>query len=226
MMDHTEAVRQKATEKYLLNELDSDDRDEFEEHLFDCQDCALDVRTTAMFLEQSKAILSQEPAALPVRVDVPVPAKNGLFKWLRPALAVPVLAVLLVVIGYQNLVTYPQLKEAANTPQIVPWASIHTSTRGTSTTQILTHPGEGFHLLVNVPAEGTYSSYTFHLSGPSGKLEWSRTVAATAADDTRSVYVPGASQEAGIYTLTVKGLTTTGELANLGSYSIEVQIQK
>jgi Putative zinc-finger len=225
-MDHNEAVRQKATEKYLLNELDSSDRDQFEEHLFDCQDCALDVRTAAMFLEQSKAMLAEQPAASPTRVAAPVPAKTGMFAWLRPALAIPVMAVLLAVVGYQNLVTYPQLKEAANTPQIVPWASIHTSTRGASTTQIVTRPGEGFHLLVNVPPESTYSSYTFHLSSPSGKLEWSRTVAATAADDTRSVYVPGTSQEAGIYTLAVNGTTTTGELANLGSYSIEVKIQQ
>jgi anti-sigma factor RsiW len=47
-MDHQEAVRQNATEKYLLDELDPELRDQFEEHLFDCQDCALDVRAGAM----------------------------------------------------------------------------------------------------------------------------------------------------------------------------------
>ena len=35
-MDHDEAVRQKATERYLLDELDAEIRDQFEEHLFDC----------------------------------------------------------------------------------------------------------------------------------------------------------------------------------------------
>ena len=60
-MDHAEAVRQKATERYLLDELDPDVRDQFEEHLFDCQDCALDVRAAAMFVEQSKVVLA-EPA--------------------------------------------------------------------------------------------------------------------------------------------------------------------
>ena len=140
--------------------------------------------------------------------------------------AIGLLAALLLVIGYQNLITYPQLKEAANTPQIVPWASVHLSTRGASTTQISTHAGEGFHLLVNVPPERNYSSYKFHLSSPSGKLEWSRTIAATASDDTPSVYVPGASQEAGVYTLAVSGITSAGQSTDLGRYSIEVQIQK
>ena len=46
-MDHDEAVRTKVTERYLLNELDPELRDQFEEHLFDCQDCALDVRAAA-----------------------------------------------------------------------------------------------------------------------------------------------------------------------------------
>ena len=31
-MDHNEAVRQKATERYLLDELDPELRDQFEEH--------------------------------------------------------------------------------------------------------------------------------------------------------------------------------------------------
>src|ERR1700751_56088 len=62
-MDHKEAVRQNATERYLLDELDPELRDQFEEHLFDCQDCALDVRAGAMFVEQSKVILA-EPVAV------------------------------------------------------------------------------------------------------------------------------------------------------------------
>lgn len=43
-MDHTAVVRQKMTERYLLDELDAEVRDEFEEHFFDCPECALDIR--------------------------------------------------------------------------------------------------------------------------------------------------------------------------------------
>jgi len=39
------------------------------------------------------------------------PKKIPLFAWLRPAFAIPTMAVLLVVVGYQNLVTYPQLEK-------------------------------------------------------------------------------------------------------------------
>jgi len=51
IMDHTAVVRDKMTERYLLNELDSDLRDQFEEHYFDCQECALDVSAGAQFVE-------------------------------------------------------------------------------------------------------------------------------------------------------------------------------
>jgi len=42
-----------ATEKYLLDELDLTLRDEFEEHLFDCQECAFDCWAGATFLALS-----------------------------------------------------------------------------------------------------------------------------------------------------------------------------
>ncbi|MGD0181766.1 MAG: zf-HC2 domain-containing protein [Terriglobales bacterium] len=223
-MDHTESIRLMAAEKYLLGELTPEQRDQFEEHFFGCQQCALDVRAGAALVEHSKVVLAEPVAVSPVRT--PVAAKPGPFAWLHPAFVVPVLALLLVVVGYQNLVTYPQLKQLASSPQILPWASVNVSTRGTSTTQISTHPREGFHLLVNIPPDSRYASYTFDLSSPSGRLEWSRTVPATSSDEARSIYVPGANQEQGIYTLAVRANTAANQSSDLGHYSIEVQIQK
>jgi hypothetical protein len=225
-MDHGESIRLMAAEKYLLGELTPELREQFEEHFFDCQECALDVRAGAALVEHSKVVLSEPVAVPPLRVPVAVPTRAAWFAWLRPALVVPILAALLVVIGYQNLVTYPQLKEAASSPQILPWASINVSTRGTSTTQISPRAGQGFHLLLNIPPESGYTSYTFDLSSPSGRLEWSRMIPAASSDEARSIYIPGTNQEQGIYKLAVRGNAATGGSSDLGHYSIEVQIQK
>ena len=225
-MDHDQAVRTKVTERYLLNELDPELRDQFEEHLFDCQDCALDVRAAAMFVEQSKAILSERPATVPVRAPVPVSKTSGWFAWLRPAFAVPVLALLLAVVGYQNFVMVPRLRMAANTPQVLPWASINVSTRGATPTQVSARSGEGFNLLVSIPPVNRYTFYKFELYNPAGKLEWSRTIPAESAEETRSIYIPGANRTQGIYALAVQGITGTGESSDLGRYPIELQIQK
>ena len=64
-MNHDDAVRLTAVEAYLLGELSPADRDEFEEHFFDCSDCANELRVTATFLEEAKAELANpvKPAA-------------------------------------------------------------------------------------------------------------------------------------------------------------------
>jgi hypothetical protein len=232
-MDHDEAVRQKATEKYLLDELDAQQRDEFEEHLFDCQECALDLRSAAMFVEQTKVVLGQLPAVAPAVAPValrPVPlslssVKSGWLAWLRPALAVPVFALLLAVIGYQNFVELPHLTQAVNQPQLLPWASVNVSVRGAEGTVIKTNHGEGFSLLLNLPPEDGLASYQADLYNPGGKLEWSGAISAPAAEQGRIIYIPGNDRQSGTYTLVVRGITSAGESKEISRHPIDLQIQ-
>jgi len=143
---------------------------------------------------------------------------------LRPIYAAPVLALLLAVVGYQNLVTYPHLMQAANQPQAGPWASVNVSTRGAATTVIKTHAGEGFGLLVNLPPEDGFASYAADLYNPAQKLEWSGPISATA-EEGRQIYIPGRNRQPGTYTLVVYGITAVGERKEISRHSIDVQIQ-
>jgi Putative zinc-finger len=227
-MDHDVVVRQKLAERYLLNELEPETRDEFEEHFFDCPDCALDVRAGALFVEQSKTVLAEKPdpilAGQPV--SIPLSVKPGWLPWLRPAVLAPVLMLLLVVIGYQNLVTYPKLQQALNRPQVLPWASVNVGTWGAGGPVITTHRGEGFLLFVRIPPEGIYSSYTVDLYNSGRKLEWSLIIAAKSGQDQWPVQIPAANREAGGYTLAVRGVTASGESKEVGKASFELQIQQ
>ena len=56
-MDHNEALRLHAVEKYVLGELRPSLRDEFEEHFLECQECALDVKAAAEFVDNVRAVL-------------------------------------------------------------------------------------------------------------------------------------------------------------------------
>ncbi len=226
-MDHDLVVRQKVTEKYLLGELDPEARLEFEEHFFECPDCALDIRAGALFVEQSKIVLAEKsvPVSVGLPVTVPAPAKPGWFAWLRPAFAAPVLALLLAVVGYQNLVTYPRLHQALNRPQVLPFAAVNVGTWGSGGPEIQARPGEGFLLFVRTPPDG-YSRHTAELYNPAGKLEWSLTIPATLGQDQWPVQVPGAKREAGTYILVVRGLNDAGESKEVGRASFELQIQK
>ena len=229
-MDHDAVVRQQMTERYLLNELDPPARDEFEEHFFDCPDCASDVRACALFVEHSKVALANQSEPIPGSAPVPVPAPAGwlagLRGMLRPAFAVPVMAGLLAVIGYQNLVTYPQMRQALNRPQVLPWAQVNVGTYGSEGPVVTTRPGEGFLLFVRIPPEGGYGRYSVDLYNPAGRLEWSLAIPATAAQDQWPVRIPGANREAGGYTLAVRGITTAGVSKEVGRASFELQIQK
>ena len=55
-MDHNEALQLQAAEKYVLGELSPPLRDEFEEHFFECQECALDVKAAAGFVDNARAV--------------------------------------------------------------------------------------------------------------------------------------------------------------------------
>jgi len=227
-MDHELVVRQKMTERYLLDELDPHQRDEFEEHYFGCAECALDVRAAAMFVEQSRTVLAdgEEKAGVPVPASVPAPSRAGWLAWLRPAFAGPALALLLAVIGYQNLVVYPGMKQALNRPQVLPWASVNTRTRG-SGTPVLAVPGEGsFLLFVNIPPDSGAASYIADLYDPAGKLEWSLAIPASSGQDEWPVQVPGANRPAGEYTLAVRAVTPAGTSKEVSRASFELQIQK
>ena len=223
-MDHSDAMRLKATERYLLNELDPEQLDQFEEHLFDCPDCALDVRAAAMFLEQSKNVLAENRETAPARV--PQPTRKSWFSWLRPAIAVPVMAALIAFIAYQNLVSYPQLQSALHQPQVVPWAAVNVGTWGAGGPAIQISPGQGFLLFVRIPPDGSYARYRADLYNPAGKLEWTLPFAASQGQDQWPMQVPAANREAGTYTLAVHGVTATGESKDLGRASFELQIQK
>jgi hypothetical protein len=230
MMDHAEAVRQKATEKYLLNELEPDKRDQFEEHLFDCQDCALDVRAAAMFVEQTKVALAEAPVVAEVRVPARSAGKSGSgwLAWLRPAFAAPVFASLVLVIGYQNFVTLPRLTQAANQPQFGLWDSVNSGTRGSASESTVYHvrPGNAIDLILNLDSDKTYVTYSLQLYNPAGKLQWTGLISAVSPDDKRSIHIPGTILEQGKYTLDTIGVTSTGESSKIGSKSFEVQFQK
>ncbi len=107
-MNHTEAAKQMVVEQYLLDELTPDAREAFEEHLFDCPDCALDLRAGAAFVDEAKAELPG------IAVNTEAPAKVGKFNskpdfrlsWWKPAFVAPVFAAMLLVLVFQNVVTF------------------------------------------------------------------------------------------------------------------------
>src|SRR5438876_8445380 len=106
-MDHTEAVRMQAVEKYVLGELSPLLRAQFEEHYFDCADCALNLRAGVAFAAASRQYFAESAATERV-ANAPSP---GWFGWLKPLVVVPAFAALIAIVAYQNSVSIPRLQK-------------------------------------------------------------------------------------------------------------------
>jgi anti-sigma factor RsiW len=234
-MNHSEAVKEMAAERYLLDELAPDARDAFEDHMFDCTECALDVRTGSALIGEAKVQLPQLVAGSRAVTKLEVERKKDRqwFAWMRPAFAVPALAALLVVVGYQNLVTLPGLRDSAHQPRIVKVAPLYGATRGGSQISITVDPASGVALPIDIPADssvGNFASFAIELSNPQGKQVWTNSMPAQAqsVDGERqvSIIVPGGMLENGTYTLTVSGVSASGERTAVGRYVFDVVLSR
>ena len=107
MMEHEEAIKNLAAERYLLGELTESEREAYEEHLFSCADCFEQVKAGTEFVGEIRRIGAEEPVAV-----VAQPRWPQLFhSMLRPA---PVFAFAACMLAgtslYQNMVTIQMLK--------------------------------------------------------------------------------------------------------------------
>ncbi len=221
-MDHNEAVRLQAAEKYLLGELPKEQHAAFEEHYFDCSACAEEIKATAAFMESSRQVVREEaPQIIDEKRLVPAsPARGGWFGWLRPAFAVPVFAALLLFIGYQNGVTIPQLKgsPSSQSAEIIS-SSFHLagSVRGgdETGTKLQVRPGESFLLNFDFTPARTFSEYSWQLLDQAGKAVKHGTISGDKKYQTVSLPVIGGVESAGRYNLVFfGGADPNGQTAN------------
>lgn len=216
-MDHNEAVRLNAAEKYLLGELPKEQHAEYEEHYFDCSACAQEIKATVAFMESARQIVrEQAPQAIDdKRLVVAAPARGGWFSWLRPAFAIPIFAVLLLMIGFQNGVTIPNLKQASArtaTAEVVrsfSLMSVGSRGEGTSSLTLAVDPKEDFGLDVDMPGNSS-SGYLCEIQDESGKVRFTLPVSPEEAKRSVHVNIPGGSLQPGKYSFVVFTVQASG----------------
>lgn len=208
-MNHSDAVRLKAAEQYLLGEMSGPLRDEFEEHFMGCAECAADVRAGAAFVESTRAVLRLDPslAADPATQRV----SSGWFAAiLRPAIAAPALLVLLAIAGYQGIVTIPRMKAQlarADAPRTLPeFSLLAANSRGETPVVVAVQPDQPFALFLDIRPDPAFSVYTCEVEDASGRPAFSLQVPAGEAKNTVQIFVPGSRLTPGPYVMVVRGI--------------------
>ncbi|MFY9802448.1 MAG: hypothetical protein WA211_14130 [Candidatus Acidiferrales bacterium] len=223
-MEHTEAIQLKAAERYVLGELSRDLRAQYEEHFFDCAACAEELRLAATFVENARVVLEAEPVTLPSfapAITARRPASSGWFAGLlRPSVAVPVFALLLLFAGYQSLIVIPHLKSAGTQlqPQTLQSYSLITAdSRGGAPLTITAPANKPFSLYIDIPPAKPFPLYVCELVDASGATEYSLNISSQEAQNSVQLLLPPATLRPGSYTLVVRGLATPESAADSGT---------
>lgn len=230
-MNHQDALKEMAVERYLLGELSGASLDRFEEHLFECQECAEDVRAGVTFIDVARTELGT-----PRRVAVPqVETPRRWTSWFTsPWILAPALAACLLVLAFQTFVLQPRMKlelAQAQVPAVLnPLVLANAGARGDSIPEVAATAHRSFVISVDVPTTGGFSSYLCSLFAPNGALVWQTTVSPEQARDALLVSIPTDKTKEGSNVFLIQGLpaagNSSGTLEDLTRYRFRVTIQQ
>jgi Putative zinc-finger len=229
-MNHQDALQEMAVERYLLGELSGEALDRFEEHLFDCPLCVMDLRTGTTFINAARSELRTAVVGAPVEES-----PFGWLSWLlRPSFLAPALAACLLVVGVESFVLLPGMRREVarvETPSVLNNLVLaNAGARGDSVPEVAAPQHGAFLLSVDVPGRDGFSGYLFSLYSPAGAVVWQTKISPQQASDAVLVHVPTDATKPGLNTLLVQGLpladSSGGKLEDLARYKFQLNVSK
>jgi hypothetical protein len=199
IMNHDQAVRSHAAERYLLDELEPAERDAFEGHYFDCTDCFDHIKQGSEFLGLAREVLDREPE--PERRWL-----AGLLLDLRRPAPALVTAMLLGSIG---IGTYQQMQIAdARKPKMEASFLVPAAQRGAGKLIKVSRKDQLSLSMLFTPSD-KFTSYRAQIVDESGAVVSTLPMGASQASD-YAISLPASKLRAGKYSLVIEGLTRQG----------------
>jgi len=167
-MNHIEVEATGEVERYLLGELNEAEQLGFEQHYFECGECAEHVRLSTIFETNLQAVL-REPFPLPRESGSEHSTAPARRQW--PTLAAMAAAVVMAAgLGYQNLVQLPQLRQALALADAEdsPATYYLAETRSEGDTLVVPNGARHVSLLFNQTPGRTFPFYDCTLQDESG----------------------------------------------------------
>jgi hypothetical protein len=218
-MEHTLAYQTNTIDKYLMRELPHEERLAFEEHMFECPECAAKVKEDYDMIADLKAVL-REPAPRAQQAE-PAKAKARWREWFQPFSLVPACAALAlaVVVGYQNLVSIPGMLE----PQVLDTTPMVATTRGAHSQVALSKRGAAlFAVSFEVSAPAVYAGYVCEFRAEGTNIATTVDCGKHAtAEFTLSLLLPSPKFPPGGYTMILR--PTADKQTEISRYSFAVK---
>jgi len=204
-MDHSDSLRMQAVERYFLGDLPPGERAEFEEHFFECPDCAQDVRATSVFLDGARQIL-REPSGAPAKVRRRFP-RLAASVMMPPAWAAAA-AVFMGLTVYQSLLVIPRLESElarARGPQAASWYFLSVS-RAEPRVVTVSADDHMVGLTLSRGAGRTFPYYRCEVKGTGDAVLFSAVLPGPPAGEELQLLIPVGGLSPGGYVLAVEGL--------------------
>jgi len=222
-MDHQEAVERGAAERYVLGDLPEAERDQFEEHFFECAECAREVRLCAEVLANLRALMREgdsRPRSWFVRVrESPFAAR----------LAMAAGLCVLVFTAYLSLVRLPALEReiaSLRAPQSYAAYFVRPAVRGEDQVLVLPRSAAFLGLAVDLPPGAEHPVYRCELFEDGRRLTAAISVPAPAEPGAAlHLLVPRSAVRAGRHTLVLSGVTPGRPQAELARFSFVLKLE-
>jgi hypothetical protein len=228
-MDHAEAIKMGAVERYMLADLSVSEVEEFERHFFDCPQCSEELRTLSILRENARAVFIEQHSSpsisgVPVSHQPVTPPKSGRTGWrfwspmLAPALALLIAA---VYVGYLTG------ERKTGEPQSVNAYPLYAASRGAETVIAPPAGAKFFTLYMDRTWDRDFASYRAVLRDDSQAGSERLSMALPASEPGRAIQIlfPAHALAAGRYVLTILGKDNSGQESKAADYSFTLRFQ-
>lgn len=204
-MNHETAIKIQAAERYVLDEFSPEERTDFEEHYFECTECADDVRAASILAANAKVVIAEEELKAAAKLRSPGRPKWR-FSWGLVASAALNL-VLLAGIGLQGLRLGPR-KPATPSMEAEFYQSFGVPAASRAEMKTLQVPAGSrfFGARFDLMAGQHFDSYEYQILDAAGTLRSGQSVKAPAANGSElQLAVPVSSLAPGEYVFVLLG---------------------
>lgn len=211
-MEHAESIQTNAAERYLLDEMPDGERDAFEDHYFDCTECARDVRDGARMMAAGREVVQEPPATVH-----PMRTKRSLAQWIPQAAAAGIIG---GVMGWYGAINTGLQRVATIEPAAAPYAILTEAERGPGDPPVQIHAATSVILNYGIPTRDEAASYVSTIRDGGGKT-WLST-AHTRDQAADPIVLIARDLPRGSYQVVIEGVRKDGKRFPISTSPFEV----